>query len=65
MLFEISNVIFCVFPLISCFLYITYYNSAIDLVEFKIYESLPAKPKMKPPKDVCSIFFENKGLEFI
>ena len=37
---------------------------AIDLIESKIYKSLTSKSK-KPPQNMCSIFFENKGVEFI
>ena len=38
---------------------------AIDITESKIYKPLTPKSKKKPPKNVCSIFFENKGVEFI
>ena len=44
--------------LISYFLYI----QAIDL---KIYLHVTLKSKKKPPKNVCSVFFEDKGVEFI
>ena len=47
------------------FIFSIYYHQAIDLVESKIYKSLTPKSKKKPPKNVCSIFFENKGVEFI
>ena len=37
-----------------------------DLVESEIYKPLPPNPKNKLPENVCSAFFENKGLvEFI
>ena len=42
-----------------------YYHQARDLIESKIYKPLPPKPKKKSPQNVCSIFFENKGVEFI
>ena len=33
-----------------------------DLIEFKIYKPFPLKLKKKPPENVCSIFFANKGV---
>ena len=48
----------------SDFIFSTYYHQAIDLTESKIYKPLTPKSKKKPPKNVCSIFFENKGVEF-
>ena len=42
-----------------------HYHEAIDLIESKIYKPLTPNSKKKPPKDVCSICFENKGVEFI
>ena len=42
-----------------------YYHQAIDLIESKIYKPLALNLKNKPPKNVCSIFCENKGVEFI
>ena len=47
------------------FTFSTYYRQPIDLIESKIYKSLTPKSKNKPPKNVRSIFFENKGVEFI
>ena len=47
------------------FIFSIYYHQAIDLVESKIYKPLTHKSKKTPPKNVCSIFFENKGVEFI
>ena len=49
----------------SDFIFSTYYHQAIDLIESKICKPLTPKSKKKPPKNVCSIFFENKGVEFI
>ena len=49
----------------SDFIFSIYYHQAIDLIESKICKSLTPKSKKKPPKNVCSIFFENKGVEFI
>ena len=46
-------------------IYFLYNHQAIDLIESKIYKPLTPKSKKKPPKKVCSIFFENKGVEFI
>ena len=42
-----------------------YYHQAIDLTESKIYRPLTPKSKKKSPKNVCSILFENKGVEFL
>ena len=42
-----------------------YYHQAIDLIESKLDKPLTSKSKKKPPKNVCSTFFENKGVEFI
>ena len=47
------------------FIFSMYYHQAIDLIESKIYKPLTPKSKKKPPQNVCSIYFENKGLEFI
>ena len=47
------------------FIFSIYYHQAIDLIESKIYKLLTPKSKKKPPKNVCSIFFENKVDEFI
>ena len=43
------------------FIFSIYYHQAIDLIGSEIYKSLTPKPKKKPP----SIFFGNKGVEFI
>ena len=47
------------------FIFSTYYHQAIDHIESKICKPLAPKSKEKPPQNVCSIFFENKGVEFI
>ena len=47
------------------FIFYIYYHRAIDLIESKIYKTLAPKSKKEPPQNVCSIFFENKGVEFI
>ena len=47
------------------FIFSIYFHQAIDLIESKIYKHLTPKSKKKPPKNVCSIFFENKGVGFI
>ena len=49
----------------SDFIFHIYYHQPIDLIESKTYKPLPPKSKKKPPKNMSSIFFENKGLEFI
>ena len=46
------------------FIFSIYYHQAIDLIESKIYKPLTPKSKKKPPQTMCSIFFENKGVEF-
>ena len=47
------------------FIFSIYYHQAIVLIKSEIYKSLTPKSKKKPSKNVCSIFFENKGVEFI
>ena len=47
------------------FIFFIYYHQAIDLVESKIYKPLPPKLKKKPPENSGSIFFQNKGVEFM
>ena len=42
-----------------------YYLQIIDLIESKIYKPLTPKSKKKPSKNVCSVFFENEGVEFV
>ena len=49
----------------SDFIFSIYYHQTIDLIESKIYKPSTPKSKKKGPKNVCSIFFENKGVEFI
>lgn len=46
------------------FIFSIYCSQTIDLIESKIFKSLPPKPEKKPPENVCSIFFETKNLEF-
>ena len=46
------------------FIFSIYCHQAIDLIESKIYKPLTPKSKKKPPQTMCSIFFENKGVEF-
>ena len=47
------------------FIFSIYYHQAIDLIESKIYKLLTPNSKKKPPKNVSSVFFENKGVKFI
>ena len=47
------------------FIFSIKYDETIDLIESKIYKPLAPKSKKKPPQNMCSIFFENKGVEFI
>ena len=49
----------------SDFIFSIYYHQAIDLIESKICKPLTPRSKKKPPKNVCSIFFEDKVVEFI
>ena len=44
------------------FIFSLYYHQAIDFIESKIYGPLTPESKKKPPKNLCSIFFENKGV---
>ena len=45
------------------FIFSVYYHQATYLIGSKIYKPLTPKSKKKPPKNVCSIFFENKVVE--
>ena len=47
------------------FFFSKYYHQAIYLIESKIYKPLPPQPYKKPSENVCSIFFENKGVVFM
>ena len=47
------------------FIFSMYYHQAIDLIGSKIYKPLNLKSKKKPSQNVCSIFFENEGVELI
>ena len=49
----------------SDFIFSIYYHQAIDLIGSKINKPLTPKSKKKPLQNVCSIFFEDKGVEFI
>ena len=49
----------------SDFIFFIYYHQDVDLIESKIYKPFARKSKKKPPQNACSIFFENKGVEFI
>ena len=42
-----------------------YFHQALDTIESKLYKPKPPKPKREKPENVCNIFFENKGVEFI
>ena len=39
--------------------------AALDIIESKIYVVPHAKPKRKPPKNLCKILFDNKAIEYI
>ena len=60
---ELLNTKLCDSP--PDFIFSIYCHQAIDLIESKIYKPLAPKSKKKPPQNVCRIFFENKGVEFI
>ena len=49
----------------SDFLYSQYSHQGVDIIKFKLYKPLPPKLKKKPPENICSIFFYNKGVEII
>ena len=42
-----------------------YFLQSFDIIESKLYKPKPLKSKRKPPENVCNIFFDNKGVEFI
>ena len=46
------------------FIFSIYYHRVTDLIESKIYKAFAPNPKNKPPQ-MCGIFFENKGVEFV
>ena len=46
------------------FFFSIYYHQTINFIESKIYQPF-SNPKIKSPEDVCSVFFENKGMEFM
>ena len=37
----------------------------MDIIESKLYKPLSPKLKKKPPENICSILFDNKGVELI
>ena len=45
--------------------YKQYFLQCIDIIECKLYKPISPKRKKKSPENVCSIFFDNKGVEFI
>ena len=47
------------------FIFSIYYHQAVDLIELKICKTLAPNAKKKPPQNVCTMFFENKGVAFI
>ena len=49
----------------SDFIFSIYYHQAIDLIESQINKPFTLKSNKKLSKNVCSIFFENKDVEFI
>ena len=49
----------------SFLIYEQYFLQCLDIIESKLYKPKPVKPKRKPPDNVCNIFFDNKGIEFI
>ena len=49
----------------SDFLFIQYFHLGMDRIESKLYKPFPPKLKKKPQEIICSIFFDNKGVELI
>ena len=49
----------------SQYLYKQYFLQCFDIIDCKLYKPMPNKCKRKPPENVCNIFFDNKGVEFI
>ena len=42
-----------------------YFLQVLDTIESKLYKPNPPKKKRKSPDNICSILFDNKGVEFI
>ena len=49
----------------SDFKYFQWYSAVLDTIDARVYKSLPVKSKKPPPKNVCHIHFDNKGIEMI
>ena len=49
----------------SICLFKQYFRQALDFIESKLYKPLPNRAKKKPPENLCSIYFDNKGVELI
>ena len=49
----------------SDFLFSQYFHQGVDIIESKLYKPLPPKLKKEPPENICSIIFDNKGVELI
>jgi len=42
-----------------------WYQAGLDIIESKTVREKPPKPKKERPKNICSIFFDNKAVEMI
>ena len=42
-----------------------WYQAGLDIIESKIVRDKPLKPKKERPKNICSMFFDNKAVEMI
>ena len=49
----------------SDFDFTQYYLLALDIIETKLYTKPPSIKKKPAPENVCTIFFDNKGIELI
>ena len=49
----------------SLTLYKQYFQQCLDIIDCKLYKPRVPKSRKKPPENVCNIFFDNKGVEFI
>ena len=42
-----------------------WYLFILDIIDTKLLKEKPASPKKKPPENICTIKFLNKGMEHI
>ena len=49
----------------SSFPHMQWYLATQDAIESKLYKPAEAKPKRKPPENICKVYFHNKAIEMI